>query len=207
MTAASITGAILAGGPRSSIAGQPKALMPMGDDSLIARQIREMRKVCAEIIVVTDSPRSFIEHIDPSVRLITDFYPGRGPVGGMHAALHLARHPLVWIAASDMPFLSAEAARRLIESGTDCCDAIVPIVRYQPIALHGIYDKRCAEQAAKLLEAGTASVDDLLGRIVWLGVQADGWTDDPGVGNFDFAVHGQEDLAQAMEWLQSSHQG
>jgi len=196
-----ITGAILAGGPRSSIAGQLKALMPMGEVSLIARQIREMRKLCAEIIVVTDSPRSLIEHIDPSVRLITDFYAGRGPVGGMHAALHLARHPLVWIAASDMPFVSAEAAKRLIECRTDACEAVVPIVRYQPIALHGIYDKRCAEHAAKLLEIGPASVEDLLGRIVWLGIQADGWTGEPDVGNFDFAVHGQEDLAQATEWL------
>ncbi|TJY41138.1 molybdenum cofactor guanylyltransferase [Cohnella pontilimi] len=200
MGSSSITGAILAGGPNSGMSGALKALLPIGGEPLIARQIREMRKICGEIIVVTNTPRPFFPVLDHQVRLITDYFPGCGPLGGFHAALHLARNPLVWVVGSDMPFISAEAARRLAEDKTQISEAAIPIIGKQPFPLHGVYDKRNADAAAKLLMAGDKRLDAFLGRIPWLGIPADGWTEEDNVGAFTFTIHKPEDyeLAGAM---------
>lgn len=201
MVAASVTGAILAGGPSTGMSGTHKALMSIGGETLIQRQVRIMREVCTEIIVVTNTPKPFFKLLDPSVRLITDYFPGYGPLGGMHAALQLARNPVVWIAGCDMPLLSAEAARRLLDSRTDLCQSVVPIVRAQPQPLHAVYDKRCSETAAKLLAAGEKSLEAFLGHIRWLGLPADSWTKEDGIGDFHYTINRQEDYEHLQEHL------
>jgi molybdopterin-guanine dinucleotide biosynthesis protein A len=197
----SITGAILAGGPNTGMGGTLKALLPVGGQALIERQIREMREICAEIIVVTNTPKPFFKVLDPSVRLITDYFPNSGPLGGMHAALYLARNPMVWVAGCDMPFLSAEAARRLADSFHASCQAVIPIVGSQPVALHGLYDKHCAETAARLLSAGEKGMEAFLRKIQWLGIQADAWLEEETIGEFSFTIHTQQDYEQAKERL------
>lgn len=179
MFAQPITGAILAGGQH---AGDSFRLFQ--GEPLIDRQIRIMRDLCREIIVVTDDPKPFLLALDSSVRLITDYYPACGPLGGMHAALHLARHPQVWIAGSDMPYLSSEAARRLASYRTVEVRSAVPIIGGSPVPLHGVYDKSCAEPAAKLLSEGVTSLEAFLGRIRWQGVPADDWTGEADIGDF-----------------------
>ncbi|CAI6035696.1 molybdenum cofactor guanylyltransferase [Cohnella sp. JJ-181] len=173
MSSASVTGAILAGGPNSLLGGTLKALLPLQEEPLIVRQVREMRKLCKEIIVVTDTPKPFFDVLDGSVRMITDYFPGRGPLGGMHSALRLARNPLVWIVGSDMPFVSAEEARRLMMGFANGVQAVIPIVRDRPVPLHGLYDSRCSEAVAALLTAGGESIEALLGRLHWLGVPSE----------------------------------
>lgn len=201
MLAASVTGAILAGGPNTGMSGNPKAFMQIGDEVLIRRQIRIMRELCNEIIVVTNTPKPFFNVLDSSVRLITDYFPGGGPVAGMHAALHLARNRLVWIASCEMPFLSSEVARRLISGRNESCDAVIPIVRSRPVALHGVYDKSCAEEATKLLSARAADLKSFIGRIRWLGIGADGWTKDAGIGEFDCVIRDEADHAHVQQLL------
>jgi molybdopterin-guanine dinucleotide biosynthesis protein A len=185
------------------MSGELKALLRIDGEALITRQIRQMRQLCGEIIVVTNTPTPFFQLLDPSVRLITDFFPDCGPLGGMHAALHLTRNPLVWIVGSDMPFVSAEVARRLLGSKTPQADAVIPIVRNQPVPLHGIYDKRTAEHAAKLLAAGETGLEAFLGRIPWLALCADSWTEEDAVGPFCYTIHTKEDHQRACERLDS----
>lgn len=200
MSAASVTGAILAGGPKALLGGTLKALLPLQGEAAIVRQVREMRKLCKEIIVVTDTPKPFFDVLDSSVRIITDYYPGRGPLGGMHSALRLARNPLVWIAGSDMPFLSAEEARRLMTGLSDGVQAVIPIVNERPVPLHGLYDSRCSETVAMLLTAGGDSMEGLLGRIQWLGVPTESGTDQNGPG-FSFEIHSEADYERAQSLL------
>lgn len=196
MSTVSLTGAILAGGPKSLLGGSLKALLPLQEEAAIVRQVREMRKLCKEIIVVTDTPRPFFDVLDSSVRIITDFYPGRGPLGGMHSALRLARNPLVWIVGSDMPFISAEEARRLMTGFSDGVQAVIPLVGERPVPLHGLYDSRCSETVAALLNAGGGNMENLLGRIPWLGVPAE---QEAGQGApcFSFEIRSEADYERA----------
>ncbi|WP_052476099.1 molybdenum cofactor guanylyltransferase [Cohnella kolymensis] len=201
MSSSTITGAILAGGPNKFMSGTLKPLLPFDGGTLIEHQIRIMRELCGEIIVVTNTPKPFFDVLDRSVRLITDYFPDCGPLGGIHAALHLARNPLVWVAGCDMPFLSTEAARRLVENRTEHNRAFVPTIGNRPLPLHGIYDKRCAADAANLLSTGEKRLEAFLNKAGYLGISADSWREEQSIGDFAFTIRSQEDYERAEERL------
>lgn len=163
-----ITGAILAGGENRRMEGKMKALLPFGGQLLIERQIEQMQKVCDEIIVVTNQPSLFLPVLDKKIRIITDYFPSKGPLSGMHAALSLARHTDVWIVGCDMPFLSPEAATFMWEMKKGIrCDAVVPVMEGRTHPLHGIYSKSCADAISALLLAGEYRVMEMLRMIYW----------------------------------------
>ncbi|MBH5320305.1 molybdenum cofactor guanylyltransferase [Paenibacillus sp. GSMTC-2017] len=201
MISESITGAILAGGPNTGMSGQHKALLMVGGETLIQRQIRIMREVCTEIIVITNTPKPFFNLLDPSIRIITDYFPGHGPLGGIHAALYLAQSPSVWVVGCDMPLLSAEVAKRLLNSRTESCQSVVPIISSLPLPLHAIYDKRSAETASKLLADGEKGLSAFLESIKWLGIPVDNHSKDAGVYDFDYTFHNQDDFEYAQKIL------
>ncbi|MBB6671757.1 molybdenum cofactor guanylyltransferase [Cohnella nanjingensis] len=201
MTNPAITGAILAGGPGTGMPGVLKPLLRMDGETLIERQVRRMRELCAEIIVVTNAPKPLFAVLDADVRIITDYFPDSGPLGGMHAALRLAKHPWVWIAGSDMPFVSPEAASRLRLGRTEPCRAAIPLLDGQPVVLHGLYDARCAETAGRLLAGGERGLEAFLGRLRWQGVPADAWLDEAGMRHFAYKIDKQADYERAQALL------
>lgn len=201
MSTASVTGAILAGGPKAGLAGTLKALLTLQEEASIVRQVREMRKLCKEIIVVTDTPKPFFDVLDSSVRIITDYYPGRGPLGGMHSALRLARNPLVWIAGGDMPFISAEETRRLMTGFSDGVQAVIPIVRDRPVPLHGLYDSRCSEIVAAMLAGSGWNIEALLGRVQWLGVPVEIGREGEDWCDFSYEICSEADYERACSML------
>lgn len=163
-----ITGAILAGGQNRRMEGKVKALLPFSGELMIERQIREMKTICDEVIVVTNQPGIFLPVLDRSIRIITDYFPSKGPLSGMHAALSLARHSEVWIVGCDMPFLSAEAAKAMLELKKAMkCDAVVPLVDGKTHPLHGVYSKSCADAISALLLSGEYRVMEMLRMIYW----------------------------------------
>ncbi|NEW05879.1 molybdenum cofactor guanylyltransferase [Paenibacillus sp. SYP-B3998] len=162
-----LSGVILAGGANRRMKGELKALLPFGGKPLIARQIDRMRELCDELIVVTNDPKPYLNIVDRSVRIITDFFEGHGPLGGMHAALSLAKHSSVWVVGCDMPFISSKAAKLLLNRKLDGFEAVVPLVAGEIHLLHGIYDRACAPHIVPLLKQGETHISALLKHAFW----------------------------------------
>ncbi|MGO4272204.1 molybdenum cofactor guanylyltransferase [Paenibacillus sp. TAF58] len=162
-----LTGVILAGGANRRMNGELKALLPFGGQPLIVRQVDRMKILCDEIIVVTNDPKSFLPILDRSVRIITDFHRGYGPLGGMHAGLSLAKHSSVWVVGCDMPFISYKAAELLWNRKREGLEAVIPLVSGRLIPLHGIYDRDCKTKILPLLGKGETRVSALLEHIFW----------------------------------------
>ncbi|WP_127534329.1 molybdenum cofactor guanylyltransferase [Paenibacillus kobensis] len=162
-----LTGVILAGGANRRMGGERKALLPFGGKPLIVRQLERMAELCEERIIVTDDPKPYLPVVDRSVRIITDFYEGCGPLGGLHAALSLAKHSAVWAVGCDMPFISADAARLLLSRKQDGFDAVVPLAGGELHPLHGIYDRAAATQIEALLKQGETALSALLKPLFW----------------------------------------
>lgn len=161
-----LTGMILVGKPEVQAGdGQMTALLPYKGEPLIQTQIKEMRDICDEIIVVTPDPRPLLKILEPTVRIITDYHKGKGPLGGMYAGLSLAAHKEVWTVGGDMPFLSANAAQVLLEYKGESFQAAIPYIEGIKYPLHGIYDKSCAAQILKLFDLGKTRTSSLLSRI------------------------------------------
>lgn len=163
-----LTGVILAGGQSRRMGGHPKALLSYRSEKLVHRQIRLLRELCSEIIIVANEPRIFLPIVDKSVRIISDYYTGMGPLAGMHAALSLARHDRVWLVGSDMPFISAHAAELMLNRMREGnCHAVIPYLEERLHPLHGIYDKRLAPNIEAELSEGQLRVTDFLEKIIY----------------------------------------
>jgi molybdenum cofactor guanylyltransferase len=81
--------------------GRDKLLLRVGGETLVERVSNALSARCEEVILAGSG------EAPPGVLAVADARPGQGPLAGMEAGLTAARFPLVFVAAGDMPFLSA----------------------------------------------------------------------------------------------------
>ncbi|KIL41679.1 hypothetical protein SD70_06100 [Gordoniibacillus kamchatkensis] len=202
-----LSGLILDGGPSQRMDGEWKALLPFGGETMIERQVKEMSKICAEVIVVTPDPKPFLRLLDIDVRIITDFYPGKGPLGGMHAGFNLAKHPHIWVIGSHMPFPSSEAAELLFMRKKDGFDAAVPYLKGGIYPLHGVYDKRCADDVLKLIQRSEMRLSALMNELLWFEVAESIFAERGIDTRFITGIHTRDDYSQALNCMRGSLAG
>lgn len=163
-----LSGVILAGGDHQSIGGRNRAFLVVQGQTLLERQIREMRTCCDDITIVTNDPQPFLRSVDRDIRIITDYITGKGLLSGMHAGLALSKHRNVWLLGCHMPFPSAAAAGLLLSHIREDMDSVLPWVRGDAHPLHGVFDRACADRIEKLLNNGYSSKSALLQNLNWL---------------------------------------
>lgn len=132
-----ITGAILAGG-KSTRMGTNKALLRLGETTVIELIADLMKSVFAEVILVTNSPEAFhFLHLP----LFSDIYRERGPLAGIHSALVHSKTDSVFILACDMPLMTREMIEYIVRfPTTKPAKFCVAAGYHQPLA--GVYTKR-----------------------------------------------------------------
>jgi molybdenum cofactor guanylyltransferase len=104
----SIAGFVLAGG-ESRRMGQPKHRLVLDGETMLERQIRLLRGVCASVSVVGPTD----EQAPVGVGFVSDLLQGRGPLGGIHAALSFSRVEFCLVVACDLPFLQIRFLQHL----------------------------------------------------------------------------------------------
>lgn len=161
-----ITGVILAGGQNRRMGGFPKAFLDYRGESLVQRQIRLMLQVCGEIILVTNHPEDYQAYLNRQVRCVCDVMPDMGPLGGMFAGFAAARFTDIWLVGCDMPFVSPEAARWILDIKQSLrVDAVVPFIDGTVHPLHGIYAKSGAAAILPLLSENRRAVNGFLQQV------------------------------------------
>ncbi|MDI6709711.1 MAG: bifunctional molybdenum cofactor guanylyltransferase MobA/molybdopterin-guanine dinucleotide biosynthesis adaptor protein MobB [Thermoanaerobacterales bacterium] len=157
---AAASAAILAGG-KSTRMRTAKAFLEVGGQAVISRIVTELACRFDEVLVVTNEPSRY-EGVGG--RVVTDIIPGRGPLSGIHSALHHAAHPLVFVTACDMPFVSGILARGLVAliDGYDCA---VPVVHNYVEPLFAVYRRSCLKPIEDCLNEGRLKVVDLFSRV------------------------------------------
>jgi len=119
---------ILIGG-RSSRLGTDKAFVELGGRTLAQRAVENVRRGLSpeRITMVAGSSTQFaIEAITADTPFIFDLLEGRGPIGGLHAALSYASTPWIFVLACDYPFVSSELIGLLAGNVDDEYGAVVP---------------------------------------------------------------------------------
>ena len=133
-------GAILLSGGKSSRMGTNKSLLPINEQPNIERIVSLLKPHFRELILVTNHPEEYRFLQLPTV---SDHYPGKGPLAGIHAGLTAATNELNAIVACDMPFVSPELAKVMIGQMADY-DAVVPVISGQQHPLFSIFKKKTA---------------------------------------------------------------
>lgn len=129
---------ILIGG-RSSRLGRDKAFVKIGGTTLAERALDTVREsgIVSKTTFVAGSETQFaIEALALGATFIFDLSEGRGPVGGLHAALSYAQTDWIFLLACDHPLVSFELLRVLAEGISEEVGAVVPAQpdgRLQPL--------------------------------------------------------------------------
>lgn len=144
-----LAGAILAGGAARRMGGEHKALLTVGDQTIIERQLAALRQVAHPVFIVAPDPAPFA-HLGLAV--VADRHAGWGALGGIYTALLEAVHPRVLVVACDMPFLKADVLHYM--AGVRDADVVIPRSTRGLEPLCAIYARQCATSIRARLERG-----------------------------------------------------
>jgi molybdopterin-guanine dinucleotide biosynthesis protein A len=154
------TAFILAGG-KSSRMGADKAFLELGGRTLLARALELAKTVAAQVQLVGDKAK-----FAPFGTVVEDIYPGRGPLGGIHAALMSTTTDFNLMLAVDLPFIGPQFLMYLL-SEAQRTKAVVTVARtgggFQPLC--AVYRKEFADVAEQALQAGNNKIDSLFRRV------------------------------------------
>jgi molybdopterin-guanine dinucleotide biosynthesis protein A len=149
-----VTGVIQAGGKSTRMGGQPKALLDLGGRRIIDRVADVLASVVDDLLIVTNTPDLYAFL---GVRMVEDVHPDHGSLGGIFSGLSAASGDAVFTVACDMPFLSRDVARLVIDRAPEA-DVVVPRVGDQIETMHAVYGKRCLGPMEARLTAGRLKI-------------------------------------------------
>ena len=135
--------------------GTNKALLDVGGKGMLGRTADLLRPLVGELFIVADDAAPYA---GLGLSVIPDVHPGRGAVGGIHAALRHAAHPLVLCVACDMPHIGRGVIELLLASAHTGDDALLPRIGGQPEPLLAIYGRSARASFERAIAAGRLRV-------------------------------------------------
>jgi molybdopterin-guanine dinucleotide biosynthesis protein A len=181
--------------------GQNKALEIIGRRSLLEWVLYRLSFLDSDILLVTTKEQTYPWLRDyPRLKVVSDIYPGTGPLGGIYTGLKLAGPFYNLVVACDMPFLNRGLLRYMIEASAGFALVILRLGELvEP--LHGVYAKACLAPIERLMKQGVLSVRELFTLVRVRYVEAEE------IDRFDpehlsvFNVNTESELAKARALL------
>jgi len=177
--------------------GRDKASEIVGPKSLLEWVLSRLGFLNGEILLVTTGGPSDLGLPGyPRVRVVSDIYPGKGPLGGIYTGLRQSESFYNLVVACDMPFLNRALLEHMIGI-TAGFDLVLPRVGDLIEPLHAVYARACLKPIESLLEGGRLSVREILDHVRVRYVEAEEMERfDPGHLSF-FNVNTKSDLMRA----------
>ncbi len=159
---------ILAGGDSSRM-GRNKALIKLGESTMLDHVIRKARRVVNEVIVVVKSLEDRLEYIRSireDVPIVQDSIQKNSPLVGIVTGLQNLSASYVSIHPCDTPLIEPDLVSFLFSSA-DGHDAIIPISPDRIIQpLNAVYASENALRASiDALDAGELRCKNMIGRL------------------------------------------
>ena len=192
------TGVILSGGLANRYDGTEKALLQVGGRRILDRIYDIYRELFDEIILVTNNPEKFLAW---DLLIVSDLFPIRSSLTGIHAGLFYMSKPYGFISACDTPFLKKEMVETIIGKIEAHIDIVMPETTAGLEPLCAAYSKRCLEAAQNHLEREKLKITQTFrkNRIKTISEKALRKID-PELRSF-FNINAPEDLARAEEMI------
>jgi len=193
---ADITCIVFAGGLGTRLGSVKKAMLDVGDRSIIKRILDAVGPLSNEVIVVDNDDS--LAHL-PGIRLVPDSETRAGVLTALHSGLSAADAELCLVVACDMPFLNSSLLRWLVDLASDV-DVVIPITGGQMEPMHAVYRRAsCLQAIGDALARNEKRMISYLGSVRVREVSEDELRAiDPDLRSF-FNVNTPEDL----EWARS----
>lgn len=150
---------VLAGG-RSSRMGADKALLRLGEKTLLEIALRNASTVTDNPVIVGEGAR-YVAY-GP---VVEDRFPGCGPLGGIHAALSATVSEWNLVLSVDIPLMSASFLRWLVDTAGSCDELVcVPRLNGRNEPLCALYRRPLLPVVEKALRDRQYKVDRIFGE-------------------------------------------
>ncbi|WP_242135164.1 molybdenum cofactor guanylyltransferase [Aestuariivivens marinum] len=144
-----ITGIILAGGKCSRM-GTDKGLLKLNNKPFTQYIIDALKPLVSEILIVSDN----LNYDVFGYKRIEDIIKDAGPVSGIYSGLTHSKTDYNLVLSCDIPLISTEVLRLLIEHANDTCE-VIQIESYgKTMPLIALYKKECSNIFLNLLQNG-----------------------------------------------------
>jgi molybdopterin-guanine dinucleotide biosynthesis protein A len=141
--------------------GRDKAFLELAGRTLLARAL-SLAGTVAEPVRIVGASESFLAH----GRVVEDVFPGRGPLGGIHAALLSSAAELNLMLAVDLPSVEPRFLAYLVKAARES-SAVVTLAHaaggWQPLC--AVYRREFRTLAEHSLREGSNRIDRLLVRV------------------------------------------
>ena len=151
--------ALLLAGGESRRMGRDKGMLEFGGRPLWERQLKTLRALSPEKTFV--AARTAPSWLPQDVGLVLDDPPSRGPLSGLAKALAEIETTHLVVLAVDMPLMTANELKELLERATPSC-GVVPVIAERAEPLAAVYPAN----AAPVFKAALIVLDFSLQRIV-----------------------------------------
>lgn len=141
--------------------GSDKAVLPYQGEALIKRAVQVAGQACRTVLICGSRARygSFGE-------VVEDIEPGRGPLSGIHAALHATQTDLNLVLSVDMPLMKSGFLRWLLEQARSCQQLIIaPQAQGQVQPLCAVFRREACGYVDDALAAQQYKVTALFRRV------------------------------------------
>lgn len=168
MTHSAFTAAVVAGGVGRRM-GEDKRLMPVAGVPLLLRVVRVVQPLARQTLVVISParplPAGLLDGLE--VEVATDRLAEGGPLAGIEAALHAARHGLVLVVGGDHPWLQPAVLRLLLAEAVSRPElgAVALASARGPEPLLAVYRRSALPAVTGLLDAGERRTGRLLEEV------------------------------------------
>ncbi|MFB5661457.1 molybdenum cofactor guanylyltransferase [Alteribacillus sp. HJP-4] len=161
-----IHGAVLAGG-KSSRYGRQKMFEAYHGLPLYQYSVQALKQGGADSIYIVTNRKLAPRFAENEGEILLEDTPYQGPLPALALALkQLQKDSWVFLLAADIPFISAEFVKKLIENADSGeIDAVIPVSGGRVHPLHGLYHQCCLSSALMLIGEGKAGMYPLLQKV------------------------------------------
>ena len=156
------TGVILAGGKNSRFSGKNKALVHIGGKRILDRIYEVFTILFDKIILVTNDP---VQYMEWDFDIVTDIFPIRSSLTGIHTGLFYMTTPHAFFAACDIPFVKKELIEILLDSVEPSIDIVIPETSKGLEPLCSVYSKRCLKPIEEQLEKQSLKIERMFQKV------------------------------------------
>ena len=164
-----LTAIILAGG-KSTRMGSDKALLKIGNETLLERAVNLCRPVCSQVLISSNSPL----HEIAGLTRIADEFAGCGPMSGIYSCLKQAENEWCFVISVDAAFVTSGFVTWLFTQ-IENADVVVPIHENGKEPLIALYRKTTLPIFQNQIETGNYKMHFLLARFNTKFVDVSDW--------------------------------
>lgn len=156
------TGVILAGGKNSRFSGKNKALVRIDGKRILDRIYEVFTILFDKIILVTNDP---VQYMEWDFDIVTDIFPIRSSLTGIHTGLFYITTPYAFFAACDIPFIKKELIGILLDNVEPGIDIVIPETSKGVEPLCSVYSKRCFKPIEEQLEKKSFKIQQVFQKV------------------------------------------